>query len=257
MQMRGDGRRLAHRRNEILAQVVDLDRGEAETCETRRPTGGSDELGEVETRFPIAIAAEIDPGQDDFTVSLLDPALNLGEHRARRAATGSSAHLRDDAEPAREAAAVLNLDESPYPVEPDARPDAADGSDVASDELRRPLTCHRNNRHVRGEPVEGSREPRAAARHVDAGRPPGSAPRRLARLPHGFVSHTAGVDHSDVDGFLRLQVALRREALAQLLRIGVRHLAAEEIDAETRHDARMLADLGGYAGGASRRVRSA
>jgi hypothetical protein len=52
-------------------------------------------------------------------------------------------------------------------------------------------------------------------------------------------------------------VPLRHEALADLLRIGMRDLATEEIDAETRHDARMLADLGCYAGGASRRVRSA
>src|SRR6266511_2365746 len=251
--MRGDGRRLAHGRNELLAQVVDLDGGEPETREARRPTGDSDEFGEVEPRFAVAVATEIDPGQDDFTVPLLDPAPKLGEHFARRAAAGTSAHLRDDAE----TAAVLNLDESPHAVEPDARPHAADGSDVASDELRSALTRHRNNGHVRGKPVEGSLEPRAAARHVDAGRPPGSAPRCLAGLPHSFVSHAAGVDHSDVDGFRRLQVALRREALAQLLRIDMRDLATEEIDAETRHDARMLADFGGYAGGASRRVRSA
>jgi hypothetical protein len=37
----------------------------------------------------------------------------------------------------------------------------------------------------------------------------------------------------------------------------MRDLATQEIDAETRHDARMLADFGGYAGGVSRRVRSA
>jgi hypothetical protein len=75
--------------------------------------------------------------------------------------------------------------------------------------------------------------------------------------PHSFVSHAAGVDHSDVGGFRRLQVALRGKALAQLLRIDMRDLAAEKIDAETRHDARMLADFGGYAGGVRRRVRSA
>ena len=41
-------------------------------------------------------------------------------------------------------------------------------------------------------------EVRAAARHVDAARPPGGPARRLARLPHRLVRDAARVDDGDV-----------------------------------------------------------
>ena len=69
---------------------------------------------------------------------LADPAADLAQHgralRLLEAPAPAGSRRR-----AREAAAVLDLDEGPHAVEPDVRPDAADRSDVAGHERRRAL----------------------------------------------------------------------------------------------------------------------
>jgi hypothetical protein len=52
-------------------------------------------------------------------------------------------------------------------------------------------------------------------------------------------------------------MAVRRQPFPDLLRVSLRDLAAEKIDAEARHDREMLADLARYARGAGRRSSNA
>ena len=105
------------------------------------------------------------------------------EHRLGAAAPRGAAHERDHAEVAREAAAVLHLDERAHAVEPSVRLDAADRADVAGDERRRLLAPPRDDDDVLGQPGERvAGEVRAAAGDVDAPMRARGARRRLAGL---------------------------------------------------------------------------
>src|SRR5581483_12445034 len=96
----------------------------------------------------VAVAAEVDPGEDDLAVSLLGAAAHLGEHGRRAPAPARPAHERDHAEVAREAAAVLHLDERANAIEPRVRLNATDRADVAGDRLRRLLAAARGHADV-------------------------------------------------------------------------------------------------------------
>jgi hypothetical protein len=64
--------------------------------------------------------------------------------------------------------------------------------------------------------------------------------RRLAALRNSFVRHAAGADHGDI-AVGALSVAVAQERFAHVVHVGMRDLAAEEIDTERRH-ARILGD---------------
>src|SRR3954453_4589543 len=115
--MRRDGRRLAHRGDEVLVHMVDLDRGQPKAPETRKGAGLSDQSGEVVRVRAIAIAPQIHPGEHDLLMAVLDPSAVLSKDGCGRAASRGATHLGNDAEGAREAAAVLDLHESAHPVE--------------------------------------------------------------------------------------------------------------------------------------------
>ena len=168
VQVAARGGRLAQRADELVVDVVDLDRREAEPLEPGRRAGLPDEPRQAIARGPVAVAAEVDPGQDDLAVALSDAAADLAEHGVGRAAARGAAHERDHAEAARERAAVLHLDEGANAVEPRVRLDAADRADVARDELRRllaPASDHDDVVRQPGERVAG--EVRTAAGDVD------------------------------------------------------------------------------------------
>src|SRR5207248_2268164 len=160
--------------------------------------------------------------QHDLAVPLRDPSTHLAEHGDRLPAARAAAHERDDTEVAREAAAVLHLDEGTDTVERDVAPDAPDGADVTRDRGRSVLAPPRDDsdvlRHAR---ERVSRELRGASRREDATVRAGGASDGLARLPHRLVRDAAGVDDGDV-GVLALEVAVREEALADLVGIGRR-----------------------------------
>ena len=125
--------------------MVDLDRGEPQAREAGRGAGGAHEARQVEPGRAVAVAAEVDPGQDDLAVALRDAALDLGEHALGRRLRDAPRTCGNDAERAREAAAVLHLHEGADPVEPDVGPHAADRADVAGDELGRALARERDD----------------------------------------------------------------------------------------------------------------
>src|SRR5213082_2150879 len=189
------GRRLAQRIDESRAHVVDLDRREPESLEPRCLTGGTDEPRQVESLLTVAIAAEVDAREHDFAMPLRDAAGDLGEHGARAAAARTAPDERDDAEVAREAAAVLDVDERADAIEARVSLHATERADVARDEVRRRLAPARDDRDVVRQADERvSGEIRSAAGDEDATvrarRPSG----RLARLAHGLVRDAAGVD---------------------------------------------------------------
>ena len=168
--------------------MVDLDRGEAEALEPGRRTRLAHEPRQAVAGGAVAVAAEVDPGENDLAVTLRDAATDLAEHGVGGAAARGAAHERDDAEAARERAAVLHLDERANAVEARVGLHAADRADVARDELRRLLAPARDDDDVlrqAGERVAG--EVRAAAGDVD---PPVRARRAsglLARLRDRLV----------------------------------------------------------------------
>src|SRR5207302_6182544 len=98
--------------------------GEAKPGESGNRAGFADEPRQVVAGGAVAVAAEIDPRQDDFAVTLRDTAADLGEHGVGGATARGAADERDHAEVAREAAAVLHLDEGAHAVEPGIRLDA-------------------------------------------------------------------------------------------------------------------------------------
>ena len=236
VQMPADGGRGAQRGDELLVDVVDLDRGEPQPLESRRRPCLAHEARQAVARGAVAVAAEIDPGEHDFTMALLDASLDLGEHGPGVAAARGAAHQRDHAEGAREAAAVLHLDERANAVEPRVCLDAADRADVAGDELGRLLAAARDDDDVLGQPGErGFGEVGAATGDVDAPMGARGARGLLARLRDGLVRDAAGVDDGDVGAVAALGVPVGEEPLAHLVRIDVRDLAAEEAHGERRH----------------------
>src|SRR5438552_11040974 len=110
-------RGLAQSRDELAVDVVDLDRRQPQAVEAGHRPHFAHEPRELVPGFAVAVAAEVDPGEDDLTMTLVDAPTDLGEHCCRRAAPRGSADERDDTEVAREAAAVLDLHECPHPVE--------------------------------------------------------------------------------------------------------------------------------------------
>src|SRR5439155_10715851 len=141
--------RLAQRRNELVVHMIDLDRREPQPRETGRRTRLTQQAGERVPGLAVAITAEVDPGQHHLAVALCDPAPDLGEHGLRAAAAGAAAHERDDTEVAREATAVLHLDEGANAVEPDFALYTADRADVARHERGRLLARPHDDVDVR------------------------------------------------------------------------------------------------------------
>ena len=144
--------RLAKRRDEPLAHVVHLDRREAEPRQAGRGAGLAHEPRKVVARGAIPVAAEVDAGEDDLAVALIHAARDLSQHAVGRAATRSSPDVRDHAERAREAAAVLHLDERADAIEASFRLDARDRADIAR---------HRCGRLLARLPRRRRRSPRA------------------------------------------------------------------------------------------------
>src|SRR6476661_7970883 len=144
MQVTARGLRLEQRVNEILVDVIDLDRGEAQALEPRRRARLPDEPREAIAGGAVAVAAEVDPREDDLAVALANAAADLPEHGLGRAAARGASHQRDDAETAAERAAVLDLDEGANAIETRIRLHTADRADVARDELRRLLAPARD-----------------------------------------------------------------------------------------------------------------
>ena len=192
----------------------------------------------------VAVAAEVDPGEDDLAVALRDAAADLAEHGLGRAAARGAADERNDAEAARERAAVLHLDEGAHAIEAGLRLHTADRADVARDELRRLLASPRDHDDVvrkAGERVPG--EVRAATGDVHAPVRARRASGLLARLRNGFVRDAARVDDGHVGAAVPLLVTVYEQPLAHRVRVDVRDLAAEEADGEGGHprDRRQLA----------------
>src|SRR5262249_15399282 len=148
VQMTRDGRRLAQGADELVVDVVDLDRRESEPSEPRQRAGLADEAREREARLAVAEAPQVDAGENDLAVTLRDPAPDLGEHVRRPAAARGAANERDHAERAGEAAAVLDLHEGAHAFAARVVANAADRADVGRDRGRRLLARLRNDDDV-------------------------------------------------------------------------------------------------------------
>src|SRR6185436_4264064 len=130
-----------------------------------------------------------------FAVALYDAAPDLREHSLGTPTTAPPSHQRDDAEIAREAAAVLDLHERADSIKARVGVDAADRTDVSGDELRGLLARPRNHDDVRRQARERrSGEARAATRDVDASVRPCGTRGLLARLRDRLVRDAARVD---------------------------------------------------------------
>ena len=70
VQVRPDDRRLAQRGDELVVDVVDLDRGEPQPLDAVDRTGGADQPRERKPGRAVAEAAEVDAGEDDLAVTL-------------------------------------------------------------------------------------------------------------------------------------------------------------------------------------------
>src|SRR5215211_4702268 len=168
VQMLRDSRRLAQRLDQLRRDVVDLDRGEAQPLESRRGGDIANQARQREPGIAVAEAAEVDSGQDDLAMPLRDAAANLADHRLRAPAPRPAADERDDAEVARERAAVLDLDEGAHAFQARVSLDAADRADVAGDKLRGLVASAGHDDDVlRQVSKRLAVEVRAAARDVD------------------------------------------------------------------------------------------
>ena len=232
-------RRLAHGLDQVDRDVIDLDRGEAEPREALDLARRPDQPRQRQPGAAIAETAEIDAGEHDLSVALGDPSPDLCEDCSRRAASRRAADEGDDAEGARERAAVLDLDEGADAVEPVLGPDTAERADIPGHGVGDLLAPPGDDANVRGHPGERlGREIRGAPGDVDAGVAPGRPSRGLPRFRDGLVRDAAGVDHGDVCGAARFGVPVGEQPFADRLRIGVRHLAAEEPGREGGHGSR-------------------
>src|SRR5512133_1147683 len=185
---------LPQRRHELTVDVVDLDRRQAKPF---HPGHGADLAHQPRQRVPggaVSIAAEVDPGEDDLLVPVRNASPHFVEHGHYRAASRSAADERDHTEVAREATAVLDLDEGAHPVETRIRLNTADRADVSSHECRRLLARPGDYRDVCGEAREGvAGEIRRAARHVDTRVCARRAGGGLARFSDRLVRDAASV----------------------------------------------------------------
>src|SRR5207247_11163354 len=114
----------------------------------------------------VTEAPEVDPRQHHLAMTLLDPLPDLPQNRVRTTAARGSADERNHAEPAREAAPVLDTHERTHAVEPRVGLNASDRADVPRDERRRLLRPTRDDGHVVGQAVERLLEVGPAAGHV-------------------------------------------------------------------------------------------
>ena len=89
VQVPADGRRLAQRGDELVVDVVDLDRAEPQPLEPGRRARLADEPRQVVAGVAVAEAAEVDPGEDDLAVAL------RRRGGGSRASTASALRLRD------------------------------------------------------------------------------------------------------------------------------------------------------------------
>ena len=233
--MVGDRRRLAERGEQRVVHMVDLDRREPQPLQAGGRPGGAHEPRQVEAGVAVAVAAEVDSRQHDFPMPLLDPTADLCEHGICRATARCAAHEWDDAEVAREAAAVLHLDERAHAVEAGVGLNAADRADVTGDESGRLLAALRHDDDVLREARKCIRgKVGAAAGDVHAAMRPRSTRRFFAGLGQRLVRHTARVDDRDVGVVVALHVAVDKEPLTHLVRVDVRNLATEKTDRERR-----------------------
>ena len=216
--------------------MVDFDRRETQAREPRRLARLADESRQGGAR--VAETAQVDSRQNDFFVTLSYATADLAQHCLGAAATRGAADERDHAEVAGEAAAVLDLHEGAYALEPRRALHAGDRADVAGDRGRRVLAPALDD----GDMPRQAREcvalqVRTAPRHVDPRVRACSARRGAPRLGHRLVRDAAGVDDRDVGRAVALLVTVGEQTLAYGLRIEVRHLAAQKTDREARHAA--------------------
>ena len=217
--------------------MVDLDRAEPQPLEPRRRARLADEPRQVEPRVAVAEAAEVDPREHHLAMALLDATTNLGEDGLRAAAARGAAHERDHAEVAAEGTAVLDLDERAHAVDPGVGLHAPDRADVARHECGGCLAALRDDGHVLGQARECvARQVGAATGDVDAPMAARGPCGGLAALGERLVRDAARADHGDVRArAVQLVVAVPKQRLADLVHVGMRDLAAEEVDAERRH----------------------
>ena len=160
--------RLAERRDEVVREVIDLDRRESQALDAGQCAGLANEPRQRVTGLAIPEAAEVHAGQDDLAMTLGDATLDLAQHRIGTTTARRPANERDHAERAREGAAVLDLHEGASALEPGVGLDAAERADAGRDGDRHLLARQRNDRHVRCRAVEGSSEICATPGHVHA-----------------------------------------------------------------------------------------
>ena len=155
--------------------------------------------GERVAVLAVAIAPEVDARENDLPMSLLHALSNLGQDSIRRAAPGGTTHLRNDAEPAREAAAVLDLDEGSDAIEADRSVRAPQHADVRGHLLGCLLAGSRDNPDVVGKAGElATGQVRRAPGQVDLPGAARRAPDGLPRLSHRLMRDTARVHDRDV-----------------------------------------------------------
>ena len=124
----------------LSLDVVHLDRREAEPRQARRGARLAHEPRQVVAGLAIPVAAEVDAGEHDLAMTLVERgARSLAAPPSARRLREAPRTTRDHAERAREAAAVLHLDEGADAIEPRFRLDARDRADVACDGRRRLL----------------------------------------------------------------------------------------------------------------------
>ena len=216
--------------------MVDLDRGQPQPGDARDASGLADQARERVPGGAVPVAAEVDPRQDDLAVPLIDAALDLGEHGRRGPAARFAADERHDAERAGEAAAVLHLHERADAVDAGIGLNAADRPDRVGDEVGSCLAPPPDDGDVVGKPREAVRgQVGAAAGDEDA--PMGARRARcgVPRLAHRLVRDAAGIDDGHVCAVAGLVVTVSEQALADLLRIGIGDLAAQESNRERAH----------------------
>ena len=78
--MRPDHRRLSQCGNELVVDMVDLDRRETQPLDALDRACCSDQVGELHAGGAVAEAAEVDAGEDDLAVALRHPPPDLAEH---------------------------------------------------------------------------------------------------------------------------------------------------------------------------------
>ena len=131
---RHDGR-LAHRVDQIVGDVIDLDRRQTKAVQALDGARFSDEPREGHPGGPVAEAAEVDTREHDLAVALRCAAPDLCDDRCGRTAPRRAADEWNHAKGTRERTPVLNSHKRTDPVEAVLRLNAADRADVARDRV--------------------------------------------------------------------------------------------------------------------------